>query len=1333
MAANQRASERQAASLEGALGVEAGSRSGAVVASPSGGRSSTDLVVASPSGGRSESSTVEASPSGGRSGAVPVVATPSGGRSGSDSVVASPSGGRSGILSSSVVALPSGERSGRSSVVEQPSGEHSGLHLPSAASPSEDSNGQTSRRLSTMAQISEDLDLDLDDSPFGDVSSPLRGNEGVESELSETLESVLLQKAFVLGDPASGVVISDLRPVLQLGKERFERLLPNTIAPWRPTLFQDLSALMQAATKEKLTDLLPTMGEHVRSLGNHDTLVVVWAEQLLTSMSEDAIKTIKGTFPFNVEHDRRTACPVLRLSSVLRVLEQRAYSVATQMAGHIALALMPVGVVADMLDAIQQAHPKAFELLMAGRPETCFQEKGRAIDVRSSLTTQERKHTRIPSESLALKAAKELLERVIPLRRGLPVLTELAKHLMQSPATFPASEREYISGHLKVLVRGKYPYEVVPKSSAELKTVKAEYKGKAGCRHAYDVLIRSMILPALWREEGFLRPLPPVRRNYMEAPPVRSEHPGLLACRGTTGDWASLYRGMTIATLLAHPSVSSSSGPARNQLPAWQALVNIDSKFGFFRGPPRMSQEIIRQRFEIPWVGGTQNQQEDLQRLAQTEFLEPFFRAVVATEWACRYKNYPLNTTEFLAFVASTAEVSGWNRPLASETMTAVPFTPPARGRSPLRLTRTSRRSPSRPRSRSDRGRSRTGSSRRSRSRSPARRRRSPSRRRRSPERRRSANRRRSTHTRRDRSKSREKSQARSRDRTRSRDRQSSRRRSRSPSGRARSRSPSGRARSRSASRSVPPRRPANVDEQRRVIQPPSSQTGSLLRIEIPASAPRARSPSPPPLQAALPLASSVLSLHAPPAPQQPPPVEPAQQVPPLAQPVPEAPLAQPVPPPAQPSPPLPPIEPMLSPPLQLPGMAELLATISALSTKFQSLETAVQKKRRRASPGDDEEEEEEEGSDSESEDSSDSVDLPRTSEPLSKEVMENVSLGRVGPLLSNYAEKDLFVKKWKVPAKLLKDASDETGDKKESFWHTPAKELPRLKIVEAFNKVNYTIPPTKPNVVFSTATLGANIKESPLLTKDEKDFLKTGMLASIQEDTHLMWRNLTLRREALVNSYDVDDLAAFIDNIRDNHPEWWSTLVAEHESASQATRSVASGPWAIGSSLPMRRAIRLQALIGDSAAMHMEAIKQAFRKGHLLTAKALGVQPSTLGTADPEYNVDIGTPQLVQESKDSGILSPPAPYVGTFSQQRGGAPKRKRTRHGAPKKWTKRARGAAAATYSGQTKQGGYGKNRKPASPPVPAVVNKPANTNPANKKGGGGPPPQKKKDAAE
>jgi len=333
---------------------------------------------------------------------------------------------------------------------------------------------------------------------------------------------------------------------------------------------------------------------------------------------------------------------------------------------------------------------------------------------------------------------------------------------------------------------------------------------------------------------------------------------------------------------------------------------------------------------------------------------------------------------------------------------------------------------------------------------------------------------------------------------------------------------------------------------------------------------------------------------------------------------------------------------------------------------------------------------------------------VSRAPPPLSPIMRDEIVLGRIGSFVTGDARTKLYTKKWKAPASLLVEAKDQPAPK-DPHWHVPAKEANPLLLVDLFNKADRVVAHSSPSLSFGSATVAARLKESSLLSKEEKDYLKTGMETEQARDQQLFWRAVRLHQEALICEAHTLDKERFEKFTRARHPEWWTQLREEYnvyqadDSASQPDTSTELDE--AGTTVAAQHAALMAELTGNTVALFMETLKQGYRKAHLLAAKAMKVSPDALGSSAPRHEVLVCPPTMLAEAQASAAL----PYFGTLPQQRGGARDRgqKRKARRAPTKIHKDrgqrppgAPGSKPASNRSPPKPRGYGQDRQPAAP---------------------------------
>ncbi len=276
---------------------------------------------------------------------------------------------------------------------------------------------------------------------------------------------------------------------------------------------------------------------------------------------------------------------------------------------------------------------------------------------------------------------------------------------------------------------------------------------------------------------------------------------------------------------------------------------------------------------------------------------------------------------------------------------------------------------------------------------------------------------------------------------------------------------------------------------------------------------------------------------------------------------------------------------------------------------------------------------------------------LSRAPPPLSQETLEEITLGRVGSFLADAEDirTKLYSKKWKAPASLLVEAKDQPAPKAH-HWILPGKEASSLQRAETFNKVEGVVIHSRHLLSFGSETVAAQLRESPLLSEEEREYLRTGLETEQARDNELFWRAIRLHQEATLTEAKLLDMANCLQGVRLNHPDWWAQIRQEHSAAHPGE------PCELGTTLPAQQAARMKGIAGSTVALFMETLKQGFRKAHLYAAKALGISPATLGSSLPRHEITVCNPSMVAEAQARAAA---LPYLERLPQQQGGTDRR--------------------------------------------------------------------------
>ena len=1022
---------------------------------------------------------------------------------------------------------------------------------------------------------------------------------------------------------------------------------------------------------------------------------------------------------------------MVRLSDVLQIVLRRSYEAATYGAGMAALNLMPVAIVADLCKALSVAPPEALEELVGKKKKI-----GPLADKASSLihllvAEHGRGPSHISSGSAILAEAKDLLARNLQLRRGLPNLSAMTTALTSAYEACGQSFRLPQLARERAEIKGNYPFPKTPASKSDLAA-----QDLPGLQHAYVTLIREQFLPVHLDRETALPLLSAVRGKSMLGLSTKPFVHGL----------------MVASAVYAYSSVSVDRLPQ-----VWPVLWDMDSSTGLLRGPWRMTLAECARRWTFPKAGGSYGFHQDLEIIRKDRRFFTFYTALMKSEYGARKLPLAYGMEEFVKWVSRGAlapypktpspkaaaqlqggthvvdltlgapasippsAVTATSKKVCSSAVESIPkgicsgtvIATSKEVSSVSPVPRSVRAASKEARSgRSVRAASkeaRSGRDTRTRTRSPERRAyhtRSPARRQRDR-----------------RSRSRSRDYSRSRVRSRSRSRRSSRR-----SDRIRSRSSQRERRHRSSSR--------------RRSRDRRSRDGSFSRARGSRSSSRVRPPTP-----------SSTSGHPAPAPQLPPALPPtvSPQLPPAVLSIPP-PQMHPAPP-APPSPSPVPIPSSAPSPATTPILADLqkmMATMAELSKRVSSVEATKTGQKRKmmeeileikteVSPAlvdqvnqeaDAEEGERDESIDvemavSSDEDQGEGLDSPveepmilsRAPPPLPPQMTEELTLGRVGSFVVQEVGNRLYTKTWKVPPSLLVAASEEKPPK-EQQWTTPAKELDPLKLVQAFNKAEKVSSHTRFTPDFGSATLTAQLKSSSLLSKQEKEFLATGLDIEQARDTELLWRAVRTHQEAKLCEARMHAMTDIIDALQRDHPDVWTQLMEQ--------QAVDNPKEELDTSLAEQQAERVSEITGNTVALFLETLKQGYRKVHLLSAKALGATADALGSCRPTTGISVCTQRLLVEAQAKAALPNIGPsQSGTFFRGSASAGQRSPSRRGAARGGSSQggaARGGSARPknrrklkrtgrkpnaqtaqpppYSGAAQSGRPRQDRKPAAP---------------------------------
>lgn len=1060
-----------------------------------------------------------------------------------------------------------------------------------------------------------------------------------EMESSMTWEEFLSKDCLVIGDPDTGVVVSSLRWLLALKQQEFFTLLPQGLAT-ESNRGRDmhcharLASMQDSVSRNNLRDLFPDFPTTLTDMfGGSDTLVVPWTENRLSGIPREFWRLVSPTFDENINRAATMAYPIVRLSDVLRSIGVRVYASATQAAGLTALSIMPVAIVGDLCDAMSTASLEALAFLLGDRKEMAPRLGDTAADMAKLLEFEQASRTHIFSTSPDLSAARDMLATVIPVDRGLPILSAMTKAFLSSPAEFPLGQLEE-----RMDLGGRYPFPSVPRRKEDL-VVQGYHATHQQLSHAYSKVVKVVFLPSMWKREGALTRLPATRGRVLFG----------------EADKPSLMHGMRIASAVYLGSSAAESRLIR----VWPGLGER-----LFDGPIDLDRKTVAAILGLPKVGGSHDPFGDLELLKQDARFYFFFIALMKEECAHRRSPFSYGMEEFIDWVARGASAPFRGRlgdpathcrppSSAADSSPHNPFVRRDSSHSAIGPSRTSEtasrearsgRTESRPLATTSSevrsGRDGPGTTGRSTGRASA----SSWSRRTSPTRHQLRSRSRSSGRERRRRRSRSHASTRSRSRTSRRSRSRSARR-RTQRSRSRSRSGSRRARalfhhrepcrSKESHRSTSRRRRSRSPRERstepleatpqgvRSSQRPTGSTSEEVRTSsTPLTGPEtlvatSREVSSGPTPATL-VASSQGDSSGRTS------VE-------------------------------------TSSALQL----NLLADIAKLQEEVARLKRAgssppdrrIQFETKDESDPDDESHAS--GEDLEIEvqesDSEEEPILSRSAPPLSKEVLDELILGRVGVFVGDAEDlrNKLYIKKWKVPASLLVQAKDQPAPK-EQHWNLPGKESSSLKLATDFNQAEGIIIHSRHSLSFGSETVAAQLKESPLLTKEEQEYLKTGLDKELARDTELLWRAVRLHQEAALTESKVSEMARCLKEVQQHYPEVWKKIRQDHDAAHP------DEPWEHGTTLPVQQAARTRIIAGSTVALFMETLKQGYRQAHLYATKALGISPAVLGSSAPRHDVQVIDQAMVAEAQASAALPLFAPLSNQRRSQEPGPKKRK-------------------------------------------------------------------------
>ncbi len=1113
----------------------------------------------------------------------------------------------------------------------------------SASSPQEQSDSDS------MSHIRQDLNLLSDDDSdvemvdvANDVSrGSVPGHLGSETPM--TLEEVLFRDSLVIGDPATGVVVSSLKPLLDLSLRDLEKLLPSRAIAGFRAVYATLTNTQAALERRNLQQVLPDLPAAMTSgnpIGATDTLVVVWSDiRLSTIPSHLWRRLIAPLFSYPIE--KECANPVVRLSDVMQAMGERVLASATQAAGMIALSIMPVAIIADLCDALGSASRESLEILMAGRKDLVGSMKiaDQAADISRQLLSEQAGLSQIVSSSKLLERARDFLASIVPIRMGLPILTAMTNAFRQSYALMGHKGYDLPyqpEGTTPEEFRGRYPFKHVPRAKRDVEDRECDSRHTRG----YAMLIRNAILPKMWEGENVPSRLSEERRQRL----VDRKDVGPL-----------FFRGVRIAAALY---TERQIGSGERLKEAWPVLLNIDSQWGLFGGRLYLDRKTVAARFRVPEMGGSRDPQGDLRRLGLDGRFYGFFLALIRTERAQLLSRLSFGMDEFVEWVAAGALLP-FNPRSKQSSMTA---TSDSRSRA-MEKTSTAEAALGRASSGPRVAEARSGDHRSAAEAAFAPRSVCSPMAATSDASRRATGKTSTAEAALEQARSGPRTtEARSGDQRSTAEAASIRVRSDSSTSRShwsqqrprsRSRGRRSRSRSRQSNRSSARRSRRSRSRSRQSTRSSARRSRSRSRQSIRSSARRSPEPSP------LPTAVSLLRT----TPAGPPHPSPAPSAP--------SPLAS-----------------------SDPVAADLLEKIRSLEEMVKT--SLLQKKRKRedsledaATPLPSDEDSDSSGddlvpqSDSEYSDVDAEEEEPRLSRappPLPPQLLEELTLGRVGAFVAEDLRTRLYAKKWKVPASTLVAAKD-LPSPKDQQWNLPGKEsLLADQVTDLFNKAEGVVTHSRPNLSFGSETVAAKLKESPLLSKEEKDFLKTGLEKEQTRDHALLWRAVRTHQEALLTEAKVEETSGILALIQRNHPDWWSKI--REEVKTEFSEDLSSQ---MGSTLPAQQAVRMREMTGNTVALFMETLKQGYRRAYLLAAKALGVHAQTLGTSLPLYDVTICPPTMVAEAQAQAAL----PHFGTLPRQRGGAQNR-------------RGKGRRVPAATRKARRAGHQSNTPRAQPPA-------------------------------
>ncbi len=556
------------------------------------------------------------------------------------SVPAAVAAASKGVRSSKppMIAVTSGEvRSGQGSLADTSSKESSTVSTSSLNSSAQAEPATPGSE--TVEDIFRDLGMYVNPSDASDDDTQSQSGSRESDHGSPTLgaqmtwEEVLLQDSLVIGHPA-GVVVSSLKPLVDaLDQDQFESLFSEVrdSATIKKLLggLRSVQAEVASQTLRSVIPRLPPFFDETSLSDHHDTLVMVWRDARLAAIPAHFWKSV-GALPFRRSLNREgVAHPIVRLSDVLRLVIQRGYASTTYTAGLVALSLMPVAIIGDMCDAISVAAPEALEILLGTKDVS--QKADKAASMVRLLLAEQASPTRIPSGSVNLAEAREFLASIIPLKRGLPILSSMTTALNASYEKSGQSLNLPQFGREREAIRGRYPFDSIPTKEEDF----APRQQHSDLHRAYTALIRDQFLQSCLDKDIAFSALSAERGSEM----------------AQTLNATTFVQGLIIASAVH----TSSSAYADRLHRVWPALTDMDYKNGLFGGPVSMDRAECARILALPQAGGSAEPYKDMDGIRQDRRFYGFFIALMRAEYGQRRTPLSYGMDRFVSWVSKGA------------------------------------------------------------------------------------------------------------------------------------------------------------------------------------------------------------------------------------------------------------------------------------------------------------------------------------------------------------------------------------------------------------------------------------------------------------------------------------------------------------------------------------------------------------------------------------------------------------------------------------------------------------------------------------------------------